>query len=541
MPPEIEELVIANNPLRYSTYKFLREIFESEKLKSDTNGEADPYANPCSAFVEKITTWLIGAGIVFRTTAANMPILEEYYKELQENSDGDIFWRRASQICSAFGDAWVQALVSPDVNYGSGGIKFVVHEPDAIFPVYKQTASGWYLEKLGLVWQTLDAATKKTTLNLEIWDSKKVQVFSATRSLTFQFLTGLTPVVEIASFGTKQVYDNPYGEIPFVHIRNTVHLNHPFGKSDIHELWITAKELTKSLKSYNDNVDYHSSPMIALFGAAWGDVERTADELVGNLPDKARIQVVEIQQIYQQIISYMGMMEKYMGFFAIPISMFHLDPAALSGDTSAAALRLRFLPIFEYIAKKSPNYKLGFSKVMELGLRILDTEYNFDLKRFSSPPDYLVQKLSEFKTYDNKSLAPDFVDKMLKLRTHPFYYTTVDFNDFLPRNRTLDLADIVVELTNNLESTKGALERLGVSDVTKKLEEIKQSMQEKLAYTAELAVAQAAGNTPATLDANGNPVNNSSPPKNSTQIEQNTGQSAVRTEQQRAMKGKGQI
>ena len=58
------------------------------------------------------------------------------------------------------------------------------------------------------------------------------------------------------------------------------------------------------------------------------------------------------------------------------------------------------------------------------------------------------------------------------------YRTEIEWGDSLPRDRTIELADLSTELGLGIESKKGALERLGDEAPEKKLEEIRQEQLE---------------------------------------------------------------
>ena len=143
------------------------------------------------------------------------------------------------------------------------------------------------------------------------------------------------------------------------------------------------------------------------------------------------------------------------------------------------------------------------------------------------------------------------------LRNHPFFECEVSFQDHLPRNRTLELADINVELMSNLESLEGALKRMGVTDIEAKLEEIARGKEFLSKLTRRSAIIE---NPEVDLpeedaepeieevedDGSENENESGGGEENNTEespgsVEERTGQSAERTQAQRSMKGKGDL
>lgn len=161
------------------------------------------------------------------------------------------------------------------------------------------------------------------------------------------------------------------------------------------------------------------------------------------------------------------------------------------------------------------------------------------------------QKLEELAGILNESQ----LEKIRSMRMVPYWKLALEFVDHLPRNRSLELTDIILELQNNLEDLPGAMKRLGVKNVEEKLA----SLIENTEFVAELeAIKQAAimqNEAPPNGDGSKNPPDGQQTSddaeankggqgkkksrKSAQQVEQETGQSTERTSSQRVAKGKG--
>lgn len=547
-----------------------------------------PYANLCYAFVEKSIAWLIGKPPILRSRPEIQAINAELYNEILENSGGNRLYYETAQMGGVSGDAILQLVYDFSASYGEGGIRIKVLDSEKTFVEYLNVGNTKKLSRVLLFWEQVNEFGKFET-RAELWTADTVTVYFNDIPYGFAGIPNVaTAPYEMSTDNegkTYRTYANPYGELPFIHIANLEVSQTVHGRSDLHDMIPLNKELNEQLSSYKDNVDYHGNPITLMYGMRAKDIEKGAHKVWSNLPKDGKVETLEVTQTHNAILEYIKLLEKYMGLAMFPVYLFGLSDR-ITSDTSAAALRLTFLPLIELTERKRLSYGYGFKMAFEMGLRLTNKFKDLGLESLDGTPERFAEKLAEIP-----SLTEDQKTKLIELRKLPFYYTEVIFQDYIPRNHSLELADIEKELQNRMESLKGALQRAGHSDPEAKMREIADSERflAELDYdkvlisqgqdpnappdpepeTAEIeTVTDSDGNAIDTVIADGEPatVQNAEttvapapqatqppakPPaagkkgrkqkQSPAQIEQATGQSADRTIAQRAFKGGGEL
>jgi hypothetical protein len=87
---------------------------------------------------------------------------------------------------------------------------------------------------------------------------------------------------------------NPYGIIPIVHFKNVSLAGAHFGISDLDDIIPLNTELNLKNSDTSEILDYHSSPITAIFGARVSQLEKGANKVWGGLPKDAKIQNIEL-------------------------------------------------------------------------------------------------------------------------------------------------------------------------------------------------------------------------------------------------------
>ncbi len=532
IPLNINYFFSLNPDSRFNQIDTFWNAYSGKYFQQVREDGALPYANICHAAVEKTATWLCAKTPKFKTLEENQTIISQIYDEVIENSGSDIFYRSA-QIGGITGDAILQAVYDPTSSYGKGGVAIRVLDTDKVFLEYTNQRNNKVLTRVLIYWNELDPSTGAITRMLELWDKDFVTVYAgSTFSLGITFSDSNLSYTQFNQGGIKYTkIENPYKMLPFVHIKNLKVGNSIFGRSDLHDLYSINKEINQALVSYKDNVDYHNFPITLVYGISMNDVHKSPGKIWSNLNPAGRIENLEVTQTYDQIKEYITLLEKYQGLASIPMRLYSVDQAVQT-DTSYASLRLAFLPLVELVDRKKLSYGEGFKKIMELCLQVYNKEKSLNLEKLNKTPDYFQDKLEEAENID-KSLY----DKLSAIRMMPYYYTTVVFEDYLPRNRTLELADIEIELRNKLESVQGAMSRLGITDIEEKKEEINEDTEEGFMTATPPPFDPNSSGQPDSTGGEGS-SGESSDYENAGVVEEDTGQSAERTIAQRAAKGK---
>ena len=525
-----------------------------------------PYINLVRGKVQKSISWLVGESPQFSFRKDIHILMDELATEIVENSGGNKFFYDVAEMGGVTGNAVLYSYFDVELNGGMGGVAIKVLESDKVFLEYRNVNNKKTLSKVMLLYEELDEVGN-LIINVEVWDKENVEIYSKNESMLPRGFSPhmIVPVefrpvdIDMLTNNTynAQKFKNPYGELPFVHILNLPSSNSIMGRSDIQDDWILNEELNEQLLSYKDNADYHGNPLTLMYGISAKNLEKGAGKVWGNLPTDGKVENLEVTQTFEMIQIYMDMLLKYGGLSNIPSYILSLDKE-LTADTSNAAMRLAFLPIIEYTNLKRITYGAGLKAVMELSLRILNNIMSLSLEALNAPDENVVQKLNALREKIQASgINPDdLYEKVLMMRSHPYFECDVVFKDHLPRNRALELVDIQTEMAMKLESLEGAMYRLGITDIEGKKAEVERD----LAYTGKLDRMSAILADIATPLATGEegeegeamvgggeaespeePKENEEEPESPTAVEQRTGQSAERTSAQRVMRGKGEL
>lgn len=477
-----------------------------------------PYINLCKAIVDKPIKWLLSKKPRFKFREEYAVILDEIGQEIIENTAAD-FFKTIMQYGGVTGNAFIQVYFDPNVNYGKGGIAFKCLDSSRVFVEYLNVGNTKTLSRVLITWDEIVNGQVKTVM--ELWDKDQVLVFPGGKlPLEMSSINGILP-----SFTNEKMssYRNPYGELPFIHIQNEIVGNGIYGKSDLHDIYILNKEYNEAVATYKDNVDFTSNPITLLYGISAKNVEKGANRVWGNLPKDGRVENLSSESTHPQILEYIKILEKGIGM-KLPMELLIPEQSNYT-DVTNTGLRVKFLPLIEIAEGKKMTYGEGFKKAMEMALRFLNLFGQMNLESFSGPSFKTVKRILGMQLSDNQKYS---IMKLLELRQIPYYQCNVIFEEIIPKNRMYELMDLDVELRNKLESWRGALERLGVTDWQSKGQEIMQDQQ----YIASLdAMYQAMATPPmpgsefTTMMAQDN-VQQSMPDSNTALFEDQTGTAA---------------
>jgi hypothetical protein len=357
-----------------------------------------PYVNLCQTFVNKSKSWLVGNPPEIRSSKKLQPILKHLYRELLENSGGPKFYDELCQVGGVAGDVIIRVGYDETVNEGEGGVAFKVMDMTRTFWEYSNVGQSKKLTRVMTIWDELMDNGRVQTI-AEIWDDKEVRYYGYVDALG-TLLPGANKLfteqenpldfVRQDEHGAALVLPNPYGELPFVHIKNIEMSNDSHGRSDLHDLWVLNKELNSALLSYKDNVDYHGNPLTLVFGIGLKDIEKGANKIWANLPTEGRVENLEVTQTFNMIQEYV----KYMREFASVTSGIPEGSLGMQqpiSNTSAAALQFQFLPLTEITRLKRLTYGEGIKMCYEKGLRFMNKIDKLGLDKLTGVDEELLR------------------------------------------------------------------------------------------------------------------------------------------------------
>lgn len=239
--------------------------------------------------------------------------------------------------------------------------------------------------------------------------------------------------------------DNPLGEMLVVHVPNEPLPYRKYGRSDLEALLLPNKELNEKASDFSEILAYHAAPVTIIKGARVHQLEKGARKVWGGIPKDGDVYNLNLDADLSSSMEYIEMLKKHIHEIGnVPEEA--LGSLQNVSNTSAAALHIQYQPLIERIQKKHIHYSRGLVKINELILKYYELTGDITL--------------------------PDELDPAQKYRTE------IEWGDALPRDRSIDLADIATEMGLGIESKKGALLRLGDEDPEEKLKEIEEEMKD---------------------------------------------------------------
>lgn len=249
--------------------------------------------------------------------------------------------------------------------------------------------------------------------------------------------------------------DNPYGEIPIIHIPNVQLAGEFYGISDLVDLLELQKMYNEKMTDASDVIDYHASPITIVEGMSTKKLERGAHRMWGTKKG-SKVYNLELKGDLTAANTYIDRLERLM------LSLSGVPKEALgeiqdSANTSGVAMALRFMSLTDIRDMKEATYGLGIRRINRL---IIKTIILKD-KKFAKMWDKLKKKYPDSNLYRN----------------------TVKFNSPMPRDEVIELTKIKERLEMRLSTRRAELKEMGKSE-----EEIRIILKE----TAEELQAEAA-------------------------------------------------
>lgn len=366
---------------------------------------------------------------------------QDFLTQTWSDNDGDELLTEIGQTKSITGEAWVkiqfedpETLNDPFEEYPKGRIRLSVvptqymfpefndHDKDkmesllVMYPVHKQ-------QKTGLLFKR---NTETTILYKEYWTPDEIVIYEGQYEIDRM--------------------ENPYGFIPFVQIKNFPIAGRTRGVGDLDDIIPLNVELNTKKSDVSEVIDYHSAPITLVYGAKIGNLEKGANKVWGGLPKDAKVENLSLQGDLIASTSYIQDVKTSMCEIAgIPETV--LGGAKAVSNTSGVALQYMNLPLIERTRVKRLCSQKGIQQINKMILFV--------------------------------GLFEGLIEKPEDISMKDFVFNKVSIPDTLPKDELIELQRIREEMGLGLECRRGALERMGVENIPKKLEEID---KERLQY-----------------------------------------------------------
>lgn len=243
-----------------------------------------------------------------------------------------------------------------------------------------------------------------------------------------------------------RVVPNPLGELLVVHIKNEPLPFERYGRSVMYDLINPSKEYNEKISDLSEILAYHAAPITIVKGARVQSLEKGAKKIWGGIPKDGDVYNLSLDADLSSSLDYIDRLKQHIHESSgVPEEV--LGKVQSVSNTSGSAMHLQYQPLLDRIQAMQIEYGKGLRQINKLILRFYEAVGALEL--------------------------PEDISPALK------YKTSIQWGDALPRDRSIDLADISTEIGLMIESKRGALRRLGIENPEAKLKEIKEESIEQ--------------------------------------------------------------
>lgn len=242
-----------------------------------------------------------------------------------------------------------------------------------------------------------------------------------------------------------QQYENRYGFIPVVHIKNKPNSAGYYGKSDMNDILKINKIYNEIMQQLKAVIDYHVTPTTVITGASAKSLKKGLGQIWSGLPAEANVFNLGLDVDLSATVNFAKDLKTAMHELSdVPENA--LGKIQAISNTSAAALQITYHPLMQQANIKAMTYGEGIAKINSMILRILSIE---------DPDNPRLVKLQEKE--------PNFLAEM---RIEPV------FAYGFPKDKTDELNRAQMELNMKLSSRREIMERMGKQNIPELLNEI---------------------------------------------------------------------
>jgi hypothetical protein len=345
-----------------------------------------------------------------------------------------------------FGDWFIypQWLPSEDAERVTkpSDVKLVALDPRYVFPQYNAKTGEMEFCILLIPYQEFKLVNNQFELENRIY-----REIHTKEKIFIQELNEKNEVIE------DRVIDNPLKKMLIVHGIHQPNAGSFFGEGMIEDIIDANKLFNEKTSDISDILDYHAAPITLIFGAKARQLEKGANKIWSGLPANAKVENLKSEGNISEAKEFLKDIKTWMHELAgIPEKS--LGGERKISNTSASSLAIDFEPIIEMADDVRYYFDEGIKKVNELII---------DIGIYTGA---ISTSLEEPELYEHE----------------------IEHGALLPRDRSIDLNDITTEVNSGFESTKGAMERLGVRNIEAKKKEILEEQEETKRIENELAL-----------------------------------------------------
>lgn len=422
--------------------------------------------------INKNAAFLMNKGFLVES---DFPEVERFLQDnWKMNLGGDptnnLFGLKLALQGGAFGDTWVTLLNGVHEQSGADYIKYSMMNPMHCFPVLSES--------------------NKLMGFLEYGEESRIYKmndgFAEYEDITAGYFYTFGMRKRIVDEEVIRIDNFDFNEIPIIHFNNYPITHSYYGLSDASQIADLNMNIDSTLTDLDDIVKYHASPVTILKGAKGNELIKGANK-VWSIPKDADVKNL---QLAGDIISATNFLDRLRNGLA-EISNTPAPKLDHISNTSAAALAIQFMPLYETMEMKRMFYGTAMLKMNAMTLKYAFLQGKLKpseiiksaIKRWEQDftgADELTKQMNY--PFSQKIVKPEQYDDLAMIYNNKLpkelYETYITWFPPLPRDEK-NTADMVLAMVNgNLYSRRHGRSLMNMSEKESRLmeKEIKQEL-----------------------------------------------------------------
>lgn len=438
---------------RITKYYLFWKFYEGKHYKDFNDGMLS--FNYVRAFIDKVNMFLLGDEIfTFHVQSYYSSQIEQDIEKLAEELIM-YHWKKSSkkelayeilQMGSVTGDAWVGVEWNEEEKF----CKVVCYDSRQCFVTFEN--GDFNKMKSFMVRQSLDNnanpdgyrmfVQKWTKESVETWYQKDVSI-EENKTSKYNYTA----------------YENPYGFIPVVHIKNKPNSANYYGVSDANDILKINKVYNEMNQQVKAVIDYHVTPTTVITGASAKSLKKGLGQIWSGLPAEANVFNLGLDVDLSATIGFIKDLKTSMHELSdVPENA--LGQIQAISNTSAAALQITYQPIYQQAKVKAMQYGEGVTKINNMILKIL-----------------AVHDRNNSRLAKLKEAYPEYLSEL---------YIEPIFAYGFPKDKMDELQRAQMELQMKLGSRREVMERLGKQNIPELLKEIDEDALQQAIVSMEI-------------------------------------------------------
>lgn len=440
---------------RITKYYLFWKFYEGKHYKDFNDGMLS--FNYVRAFIDKVNMFLLGDEIF--TFHVQSYYSSQIDKDVEKIAEELLMyhWNKSNkkelayeilQMGSVTGDVWLGLQWMPDAD--DMYCKVICYDSRQCFVTF-QNGDFNKMESF-MVRQSLDVNGNPNEYRMFVqrWTNEKVE-------------TWYQKDVSIEENKTKKYdyksYENKYGFIPVVHIKNKPNSAGYYGISDANDILKINKVYNEMNQQVKAVIDYHVTPTTVITGASAKSLKKGLGQIWSGLPAEANVFNLGLDVDLSATINFIKDLKTSMHELSdVPENS--LGQIQAISNTSASALQITYQPLYQQANLKAMQYGEGITAINTMILRIMDIE---------NPDDERLVALKEaFPNYRRE------------------IYIEPIFAYGFPKDKMDELQRAQLELQMKLGSRREIMERLGKQNIPQLLQEIDDDAMQQAVVNMEI-------------------------------------------------------